>query len=140
MTEPRRDPQSSAASFVSPYGRGVAAVTIGLLLYLLITAVLFFSLYASPRDWPADRLPAVPAVFWSMLIYAILTGVMLPAIIPLIQRLSKCPVCGKSTLVTSDHLDEWNVRANPDQRTAGGRRFWPERQCSECHADLRLKA
>lgn len=125
---------------VSPYRRGVGAITLGVLLYLLITAATFFTLSGLPGDWLATKLSIVPPEFWSPLIAATLMYAVLPYVIPLMQRLSRCRMCGKSTLTTSEHLKEWDSRANPGQHTAGGRLFWPERECSECHADLRKAA
>jgi hypothetical protein len=134
----RRDPSAKGASgmALSPYDRGVGTVALGLLLWILLGGAVLIAMSGSPGEWLSRRIPLVPPTWWTPVIVVLVTYIILPLIIPLMQRLSRCRACGKSTFITSEHLKEWDTHANPNQRAAGGRRFWPEAECSECHADL----
>ena len=116
---------------------GWVALALEALIFVIIAAAALLAIWGLFGDRIAAWLPFLSSGAWSGVIAAISLRVLMPLVHPITSQLSRCPVCSKPTLLTSTELDEWDVRANPDGRTAGERRFRPEEQCSQCHADLR---
>lgn len=114
-----------------------AALALAGLVFVTIASAALLAMRGPFGDRMAEWLPLLPSAAWSALIAALLLNLVLPWVHPATRRISLCPSCGKSTLLTSPDLDEWDVRANPDGHCAGDRRFRPEERCSQCHADLR---
>jgi hypothetical protein len=136
LTERRGNIGYPRRAGLSPHTIGWVALALEGMICLAISIGALFALWGLFGDQMAAWFPFLSPAAWSTLIAVVLLKLLMPWVYPLTRRLSRCPACDKPTLLTSPGLDEWDLRANPDGHVAGQRRFRPEGQCSQCHADL----